>query len=159
MANITVRRNGGQPAAIGEWDPFRAMREMMRWDPFREIAPIFGPEPAGFYPAFDIKENKDGFLFTADLPGIKAADLTVTIENSRLQVNGKRESEREEKTETYYATERSFGSFVRTFTLPQGADPKNVHADLSDGVLRIAVGKTPESQPRQIAVQGARPKS
>ncbi len=161
MANITVRRSGGQPAPVAEWEPFRVMREMMRWDPFREMAPVFGPEPGGFYPAFDIKETTDGFVFTADLPGIKAQDLSVTMEGSRLQVSGKRESEREEKTDTYYASERSYGSFVRTFTLPQGADPKSVRADLSEGVLTLSIGKTPESQPRQIAVQSAstKPKS
>lgn len=160
MANITVRRNEGQMAPA-EWDPFRMMREMVRWDPFREMAPIFGADTAGFYPAFDIKETKDGFLFTADLPGIKAQDLNVTVEGTRLQVSGKRESEREEKTDTYYASERSFGSFVRSFTLPQGADGKSVRADLNEGVLTIAIGKSPESQPRQIAVTSAttKPKS
>src|SRR5204862_6929667 len=99
MANITVRRNGGQPAATPEWDPFRAMRDMMRWDPFREMLPVFGPDPGGFYPAFDVKEVKDGFLFRADLPGVKADDLTLTVEGSRLQVSGKREADHEEKTD------------------------------------------------------------
>jgi HSP20 family protein len=161
MANINVRRSGGEMAPAVEWDPFRAMREIMRWDPFREMAPVFGPEPAGFNPAFDIKENRDGFVFRADLPGVQAEDLRVTVEGSRLQVSGKRETEREEKTDTYYASERSFGSFVRTFTLPQGADPRSVHADLSEGVLTISIARTAESQPRQVAVQSAatKPKS
>ena len=160
MSNIVVRRNGGQMAAP-EWDPFRSMRELMRWDPFREMAPVFAPEPAGFFPAFDIKETRDGFLFRADLPGIKPADLSVTFEGDRLQVSGKREADHEEKSDTYYAYERTYGNFVRTFTLPASADSRQVHADLSDGVLTISVGKLPEAQPRRIQIESgmARPKS
>ena len=161
MADITVRRNGGQMAQTPEWDPFRAMREMMRWDPFREMAPIFRAEPAGFYPAFDIKETKDGFTLRADLPGFKSEDVKVTAEGNRLQVSGKREAEHEDKTDTYYACERTFGSFVRSFTLPQGAESKNVRADLHDGILTITIGKAPEAQARSIPIQTApaRPRS
>lgn len=161
MANIIVHRNGGQLAPATEWDPLRMMRQLAQWDPFREMAPIFGPEMAGFYPAFDVKENKDGFFFTADLPGIKPQELTITVEGQRLLVRGKRETDREEKLDTYFVTERCFGTFLRAFTLPPGADPKVVRADLNDGVLTIAVGRTLESEPRQVPVHApvTRPKS
>jgi HSP20 family protein len=137
------------------------MRQLAHWDPFREMAPIFGPEVSGFYPAFDVKENKHGFFFTADLPGFKPQDLYVTMEGLRLWVRGKREFDRDEKLDTYYVTERQFGDFLRTFTLPQGVDPATVRADLQDGVLTIAVGRTLESEPRQIPIQAAaiKPKS
>ncbi len=155
MANITVHRNRGQvaPVMAAEWDPFRIMREMVRWDPYREIAPVFAPETGGFYPAFDIKETAEGFVFRADLPGIKAEDLNVTVEGTRLQVSGKREAEHEERSDTFYASERSFGTFVRTFTLPYGADVKTVRADLKEGILTIWIAKTAEVQPRRVAVQ------
>lgn len=161
MANLTVRRDGGQLAQPAEWEPFRIMRELARWDPFREMMPALFAEPAGFYPAFDIKETKDAFLFRADMPGVKQADLDITVEGNRLQVSGKRETDRQEKTDTYYAYERSYGSFARTFTLPQNADPKAVRADLTEGVLTITLGKTPESQATRVQVQAgaAKPKS
>lgn len=154
MGDITVRRTG-QVAPTQEWDPFRTMRELMRWDPYREMVPAFRPEPAGFYPAFDVKESKEGYLFQADLPGFKSEDLHISMEGSRLQVSGKREAEFEEKTDTYYASERSFGSFMRSFTLPAGADSKNVRAELRDGVLTISIGRSPESKPRSIPIHGA----
>lgn len=152
MSNITVRRNGGQLAPSPEWDPFYSMRELLRWDPFREMAPIFRPEPVGFYPEFDVKETKEAFLFTADLPGFKSEDIQVHMEGTRLQVSGKREAEKEEKGETYYARERTYGNFFRAFTLPQTADAANVKADLRDGVLTLFVGKLPAAQARTIPI-------
>lgn len=162
MANITIRREGGQgqglPARRMEMDPFRWMRDMMGWDPFREMAPLLAAEREQFSPAFDVKETDQGYLFRADLPGVKASDVEVTMQGTRLQVSGKREADHEEKTDTYYTYERSFGSFLRTFTLPQEADPKSVHADLSDGVLTISVGKTQAAQPRKIEVKAGESK-
>ena len=162
MSNIMIRRNGDQAVApAAEWDPMRFMREMMTWDPFRQMAPLFQAEPARFAPAFDVKETKDGYLFRADVPGVAQKDIEVTVLGNRLQVSGKREADHEEKTDTYYAYERSYGSFTRTFTLPEGADPKKVSADLKEGVLTILVGKTAETQPRKIAVaaEASRPRS
>ena len=155
MADITVRRNSGQMAPAAEWDPFRAMRDLVRWDPFREMSPIFRAEPAGFSPDVDVKESKEGFLFHVDLPGFKSEDIQVQTEGAQLRISGKREAEKEEKTDTYYARERSYGSFLRTFTLPQSADTGQVKADLRDGVLMISVGKRPAAQARAIPIEGA----
>ncbi len=160
MSNITIRKSGGQPIARADWDPFRNMREFVRWDPFGEMMPVFAPEPAGFYPAFDIKEDNLGFVFRADMPGVKPDDLSVVFEGKRLQVSGKREADHEDKTDTYYAYERTYGSFVRTFTLPASADPQQARADLTEGVLTITIGKVPEAQPRTVKVEaGTRPRS
>jgi HSP20 family protein len=155
MANITVRNNGGEMTRAPGWDPFRSMRELINWDPFREIAPVFSAEPAAYYPAFDITESVEAFLFRADLPGFKSEDVKVSMEGTRLLVSGKREAEHEEKTDTYYASERSFGSFLRSFTLPQTADAKSVRADLRDGVLAVTIGKLVEAQPRSIPIESA----
>ena len=160
MANITIRRNGGQgltPRRM-EMEPLRWMRDWMGWDPFREMAPMLAAEREQFTPAFDVKETDQGYLFRADLPGVKAADVNVTMQGNRLQVCGKREADREETTDTYYTYERSFGSFVRTFTLPQEADPKSVHADLTEGVLTIAIARTQAAQPRKIEVKAGESK-
>jgi HSP20 family protein len=137
-----------------EADPFRWL---LRWDPFREMTPSwFGQPPveATFSPAFEVKENKDGFLFKADLPGMKEQDVEVKLAGDRLTVSGKREAERENKDDTYYAYERSFGSFLRTFTLPEGFDAEHVAAELKDGVLTIVVPKQPTAQAKTIAIKG-----
>ena len=155
MANIQVRKdNGGQVAQQpqGEWDPLRWMREMMRWDPFQQMAPAF-PEQGVFAPAFEIKENKEAYTFKADVPGVKLEDIEVTSTGNRLRISGKREAERVEKTDTYYACERSYGSFARAFTLPDGVDTDHIKAAVDNGVLTIAVPKKPEAQARKIVVK------
>jgi HSP20 family protein len=164
MADIAVRKeNGNRPATItpfeSRWEPFRMMRDLMGWDPFREMTPYIPQALPSFAPSFEVKETKDGYLFKADLPGVKDSDLEVTMTGSRLAVSGKREAEKEEKTDTYYACERSYGEFTRSFTLPEGIDASSIHADLSQGVLTISVKKTPETQPKKIAVQTATKKS
>ena len=162
MADITVRRgqNAPVPSAAnapshGEWEPLRWMRDMMRWDPFREMAPLLQFEERSFHPAFEVKETKDGFVFTADLPGLKEADLEISVTGNRLTVAGKREAEKEEKGETFFMYERTYGSFTRTFTLPEGGDLEHIHAEMKDGVLTLVVPKKPEAQPKKIQVKAS----
>jgi HSP20 family protein len=154
MAELTIRRNGGKavtPSISREGDPFRMMRQLLGWDPFQEVMPT-GRGETLFSPAFEVKEGSDAYTFKADVPGVKEKDLEVTLTGNRLTVTGRREEEKEEKGTTYYAYERSFGSFSRSFTLPEGADEKHVQADLESGVLTIAIPKRPEVQPKKIAV-------
>lgn len=156
MANIDVRKNEPQDPALArarEWDPGRIMRSLLSWDPFREMAPFSLEQPmAGFAPAFEVKETKDGYLFKADLPGVKQQDIEVSYTGNRLTVSGKRDAEKQEKTDTYYTYERSYGMFTRAFTMPEGVDATRIHADLRDGVLTIDVPKKAEAQPKKIAV-------
>jgi HSP20 family protein len=163
MANISVRNTGGRPsseiARRSEWDPGTWARELLRWDPFREMMPSFGPELAGFAPAFEVRETKEGYLFKADIPGVLDKDLEILRTGNRLTITGKRESEKEEKGDTFYMMERSYGHFTRAFTLPEGIDGDNVRAELKDGVLTILVPKLPEAQPQKIAVKPAEKKS
>jgi HSP20 family protein len=148
------KENGGKlapAAAPREWDPFRVMRELMRWDPFAEMTPFAGE--AAFAPAFDVKETKDAFVFKADLPGIQEKDLEVKLNQNRLSISGKREQEKTEKSDTFYTYERSYGSFARAFTLPEGVDGDNIKAELKEGVLTLTLPKRPELQPKKIAVK------
>ena len=94
-----------------------------------------------------MKENKDGYVFRADLPGVREDDLDISLTGNRLTISGKREQEKHEQGDTYYANERSYGSFSRAFTLPDGTDAENVRADLKNGVLQVTVPKKPEVQP------------
>jgi HSP20 family protein len=84
---------------------------------------------------------------------VKETDLDVTLTGQRLTIAGKRSSEHEEKTDTYYTYERSYGDFSRSFTLPDGIDAKSMTADLKEGVLTVGVRKTPEAESRKIPVQ------
>jgi HSP20 family protein len=86
MADL-IKKNGN--VAV-EWDPFRAMRDMLRWDPFREMAPM-----SVYSPSFDVTENKDSYVFKADVPGVKQEDLEITLTGNRLQITGKRDVETE----------------------------------------------------------------
>jgi HSP20 family protein len=125
----------------------------MRWEPLRELAPLQWLEPGAYSPAFEVKETKDAFEFKADVPGVESKDIDVKLTENRLTVSGKREAERSEKGETFYSYERSYGSFSRSFTVPEGANTGAVRADLKDGVLKIVLPKKPEAKPRQIEVK------
>jgi HSP20 family protein len=167
MSNVLIRRqNGDKPivtTAEHAWDPWRTMRALLSWDPFREMAP-YAPAEASVFSltaAFDVKETKDAYLFKADVPGIQEKDLEVTVTGNRLTIAGKRDAEKEDKNERYYSYERSYGSFTRSFTLPDGADTDALRASLEHGVLSVTVPKKPEVQPKKVAVkiEGQVPKS
>jgi HSP20 family protein len=152
-----VRRESQTPAAAPaytEWNPLRMVRDLMRWDPFQEMAPMFPNQgQAGFFmPDVDIKETSDAYVFKADLPGIKEKDVEVSFTGNRMTLSGKREEERREERTNYYAFERSYGSFNRSFTLPGGTNAELAKADLKDGVLTVTVPKKPEAQARKIPV-------
>lgn len=150
-----IRRQQQTPApaaSAAEWDPFRMMRDLMRWDPYRELAPVFPNEgqKAMFMPDVDVKETPEAYIFKADLPGMKEKDVEVHLTGNRLTIHGKREEEKREEKDTYFACERSWGSFTRTFSLPQGTFADTARADLKDGVLTVTVPKKPEVQPKKI---------
>ncbi|MGO9709347.1 MAG: Hsp20/alpha crystallin family protein [Polyangiaceae bacterium] len=155
MTNITVRNEPGKKLATTQsptWDPFRVFRSMMQWDPFQEMAPLMAQERLEFFPNFDVKETKDQYVFKADMPGVKASDIDVSLSGSRLTISGKRESEREDKGDTYYTCERTYGSFQRSFTLPEGTNTNAVSAELKDGVFVVNIGKLPEVQTKKIPI-------
>jgi HSP20 family protein len=106
-----------------------------------------------------VKETKDAYVFKADVPGVKEADIDITVTGNRLTVSGKRDAEKQEQTDRYYSYERSYGDFTRAFTLPEGADMNAVHADLKEGVLTLSVAKSPTAQSKKIAIQSAAKKS
>jgi HSP20 family protein len=127
------------------------MRDLMRWDPFAEMG--FGRGELAFAPTFEVKETKDAYVFKADLPGILEEDLDVSLTGNRLTVSGKREEEKRQEEDRYYACERTYGSFSRSFTLPEGVDAEHAEADLSSGVLTITLAKKPEVKPKKIEVK------
>jgi HSP20 family protein len=155
-----VRRGESTPAAgrTQQWDPFETMRRWLAWDPFQEMTPRpwrGGEERGmGFVPSFDVRETKDAYVFKADLPGFREGDVDVNMTGNRLTISGKREVEHVEDTDTYYCSERSYGAFTRSFTLPEGVNADHAQANLKEGVLTINIPKTPEAQPKRIQVGG-----
>lgn len=153
MANIIRRENReiGRPR-FGEWDPFRMMDALLRWDPFGETNSVFLPRGETFLPRFDVKETRDGYTIHADLPGVRENDLTVSLTGNVLTVSGTREVEKKQEEERYFAMERSYGEFTRSFSLPESADADTIRADLKDGVLSIDLKKRPDVQSKKITI-------
>lgn len=146
------------PSSLATWDPLREMRDLLRWDPFRDLSRWRSPSAEiEFAPAFDARETDKSYVFTADLPGVREEDLNISVSGDHLTVSGKREAEEEKREENYYLYERSYGSFSRSFALPQAIDSDKIEADLKDGVLRIEVPKSPGATPKKISVKSSPP--
>jgi HSP20 family protein len=145
------------------------MTVLTRWDPFREFSTLQdrmnrlfhdsfgeGREEAltttAFAPPVDVYEDDHNVMLKIEVPGIEEKDIDVRIENNTLTVHGERKFEKDEKEENYRRVERQYGSFTRTFTLPNTVDTENVSANYEKGVLKIKLAKKAEAKPKQIKV-------
>jgi HSP20 family protein len=106
-------------------------------------------------PSVDIQETETEYLVKAELPEVKKEDVKVTVENGILTLQGERKQEKEEKGRKFHRVERSYGSFLRTFTVPVDADEAKVAADFKDGILRVHLPKTEKLRPKAIEVKVA----
>lgn len=149
MATISLHRT---PETRHYTHPLQSLSQFLSWDPWGDTQTARVARESAFAPPFEVKETKEAFLIRADLPGVKEADLDLKLENDRLVVSGKRESEAVQNTETYHTFERSFGTFTRTFVLGDGVNGDAVTAELKDGVLSLTLPKRPERQPKRINV-------
>lgn len=144
------------------------MTLLTRWDPFRELATVqdrmnrlfqesFGGREEGlnsavFAPAVDIYEDEHNISLKVEVPGIDEKDIDVRLENNTLTIRGERKFEKEEKEENFRRVERQYGSFSRSFSLPNVVDTENVQATYEKGVLEIRLAKKAEAKPKQIKV-------
>ena len=145
------------------------MTVLTRWDPFRELNTLQGrlnrlfEEQYGngreesltagaFVPPVDIYEDEHGIQLKLEVPGIEEKDLDVKVENNVLTVSGERKLEKEEKEENFRRVESRYGSFTRTFTLPNTVDSEKVEANYDKGVLKVKLAKKSEAKPKQIKV-------
>lgn len=103
-------------------------------------------------PAVDIQETDEALTLTAELPGLKKEDVSITLENGILTLSGERQFEHEDKRDDYHRIERAYGRFTRSFTLPSNVDGANVKARFEDGLLRITLPKAEEARPRTIQI-------
>ena len=147
------------------------MTVLTRFEPFREFATlqdrinrVFRDSyssgasqddsltTSSFAPAVDVYEDEHKVSLKIEVPGIDEKDIDVRVENNTLTVHGERKIEKEEKEENYRRVERQYGSFTRTFTLPQTVDTEHVSANYDKGVLKITLPKKAEAKPKQIKV-------
>lgn len=104
-------------------------------------------------PLVDITEDEKEYLIKVDLPEVKKEDLNVTVENGVLNISGERKFEKEEKGRKYHRVERAYGTFIRSFTLPEDSDGGKVDAKFKDGVLSVHLAKSEKAKPRNIEVK------
>jgi HSP20 family protein len=140
---------------------------LVRWDPIRELDSLQGDmnrlfdrffEGRGtngsrrWIPAMDLLETEDHLVLRGDLPGLTEDDVDIEIKDNILTVSGERKAESEDRGEGFYRVERSFGSFSRSLTLPQGVDSEKVEANFDNGVLEVRVPKPAESKPTRVQI-------
>jgi HSP20 family protein len=106
-------------------------------------------------PLVDVSEDEKGYLIKAELPEVKKEAVKVTLENGVLTISGERKFEQEEKNKRYHRVERAYGTFLRSFTMPDDAEAEEVTAEFRDGVLQVRIAKTERSRPKQIDVKVA----
>ena len=135
------------------WDPFHEMAQLegdvAKWLGRRWLAP---PDGGRWIPEVDITEEQDRILVRADLPGMKQEEISVEVADGVLTIKGERKREEEKREGKTYRVERSYGSFLRSFTLPAGIDAAKVNATYKNGVLDIVLPKLAEAKAKQIKV-------
>jgi len=152
------------------------MTVLTRWDPFREFSTLqdrmnrlfrdsHGDSreealtTSTFAPAVDVYEDEHNITLKIEVPGIDEKDIDVRIENNTLTVHGERKFEKEEKEENFRRVERQYGSFTRSFTLPNTVDDEHVQAQYDKGILKVQLAKKAEAKPKQIKVNVGSEKS
>ncbi len=145
---------------------------IVRYDPFRDLRTLqeevnrlfstnltrgFGEEGIGrgaWNPSVDIYENKDHIVLEAELPGMNREDFELSVENNVITLRGERQFEKKDETDNYHRVERSYGSFTRSFTLPQTVSADGATAEYRNGVLRVTLPKREETKARRIKISG-----
>lgn len=144
---------------ITTWDPFRELEEI-----HRRLTPLLdggnrvrggweSVTAAEWSPVVDIVEDDKTYVFKAELPDVKKEDVHVRVENGVLTLSGERKFEKEEKGRKFHRVERAFGTFARSFSLPDNVEADQVAANYRDGMLTITVPKAEQARPRQIDIK------
>jgi HSP20 family protein len=145
---------------------------IVRYDPFRDLRTLqeevnrlfstnltrgFGEEGIGrgaWNPSVDIYENKEQIVLEAELPGMNRDDFDLSVENNVITLRGERQFEKKDDSDNYHRVERSYGSFTRSFTLPQTVSAEGATAEYRNGVLRVTLPKREETKARRIEIGG-----
>ena len=165
MADVPVEVKKAAPAETTAPDVWRSFRSEMdrlfdRFG-FPSLRRMFDVEPAWrsassftfSVPAIDMSEDDKAYRISAELPGLDAKDVEVSVSGDRLVLKGEKRQQQEEKNKNYYLSERTYGSFERSFELPVSVDRDKIAADFSRGVLTITIPKTAEVQKQQKKIE------
>jgi HSP20 family protein len=140
---------------------------LIRWEPSRELGIIQNrlinsffdtPTPANgnafrrWIPAMDLVQTESSYLLKADLPGLSESDVNIELDDNVLTISGERKAEHTDRKAGYYRVERSYGSFRRSLTLPEGVDADAVKATFENGVLEVTVPKPAQQAPRKVQI-------
>jgi HSP20 family protein len=142
------------------------MTSVLRFNPFNDVDQmpgmrnlqdtfnrLFEPSLRPWTPAVDIVETENEMLLKMDVPGTELKDIDIRLENDTLTIKGERKFEHEAQGKGYHRIERSYGTFARSFTLPNTLDTENVRADFKNGVLTVTLPKKDVAKPRSIKVE------
>lgn len=144
--------------------------QLVQWNPFREMDDLLARFQRGYgrslsnddslplatwAPAVDISETPKEYVVKAELPGLKKEEVKVTLNNGVLTLSGERKSEKEQKDEKFHRVERSYGSFTRSFSLPEDIVSEGVTAECKDGVVTVRVARSEVPKSRSIEVKVA----
>ena len=141
--------------AVIRWEPARELREMNRL-----FSTFFEPSAGGnggavmrrWSPAMDLVETDDHYVLRADLPGVSEGDVKIELDDNVLTVSGERKSAHQETKDGYYRVERTYGSFSRMLTLPEGVDAESISAHFDRGVLEVKIPKPEQRKPRKVEI-------
>jgi len=154
-------------SALTRWEP------LSRWSPWKELeemekrlSTIFGKAPsatggekkealavAEWSPLVDITEDEKEYVVKAEIPEMKKEDIKLNVHNDLLTITGERKYEKEEKSKKYHRVERAYGSFMRSFTLPEDADGSKVSAEYKDGLLKVHIPKSEKAKSKTTEVK------
>ncbi len=157
MAGLTKRGSGGGTLG-GLWDPFRELEEMSS-----RLNQIFRPGSTGnerealagfdWAPSVNISETDEAYVIRADVPGVSKEELEIAVENGVLRLSGERRHRTETKDEKFHRVESSYGSFMRSFTLPDDVEEEAVNAEMKDGCLVVTLPKSTEKKPKARSIE------
>lgn len=138
---------------LTRFDPFSALA---RLDPFRGLDEIFDQSPRlrsmGMTPRMDVKETDQGYEVHAEMPGVKKEDIKVNVDGNQVSISAQTQQESEEKRENMLCTERSWGQYYRSFTLPQAVDDAQAKAEYHDGILELTLPKKTGGTAKTLAI-------
>ncbi|MFQ5709441.1 MAG: Hsp20/alpha crystallin family protein [bacterium] len=133
---------------------FNPMRALLPRDPFFDdfFDAAFPVPQLAFEPKIDVKESEKEFVINAELPGLEKNDFKLVLENDVLTLEGEKKYEHEEKKDEYYRSERSYGSFRRSFRLTNEVEKNKIKADYKNGILKITIPKSQKALPKQVEI-------
>ncbi len=154
MTRALLTRHPRKPAPLFSDPFFRGLERFFDGDlfPARLVSDHEGLGESRWVPAVDVRETEESFEFSAELPGLGKDDVEITIEDKVLTLSGERKFEETEESNGYHRIERTYGSFARSFTLPNEVEQDKVKANFDSGILSISIPKAEQVKPRKIEI-------